>query len=61
MIFPIERTSRFQAQAYGEPMEYFRLDEPASGHEPEGFWQIPRSSVKIGVANSPREVWSEKL
>jgi len=42
-------------------MEYFRLDEPASGHEPEGFRQILRSSVKIGVANSPREIWSEKL
>jgi len=42
-------------------MEYFRLDEPASGHKPEGLRQILRFSVKIGVANSPREIWSEKL
>lgn len=61
MIFPIERTSRFQAQAYGEPMEYFRLDEPVFRHEPKGFKPIRRSSVKICVANSPREIWSEKL
>lgn len=56
MIFPIERTSRFQAQAYGEPMEYFRLDEPVFRHESEGFVQILKSSVKICVANSPRDL-----
>lgn len=28
MIFPIEQTSRKKAQAYGEAMECFRLDEP---------------------------------
>ncbi len=60
MIFPIERTSRFQAQAYGEPMEYFRLDEPVFRHEPKGFKPIRRSSAENLRGKQPQRDLEQK-